>query len=76
MSSGTLPSGRFIASLTAFLICFLLGPWLIRKLTGMQVGQYIRDDGPKPICKRPAPPPWAALLIIWPSWSPPCCGPT
>ena len=35
------------ASLTAFFICFLLGPWMIEKLASMQVGQYIRDDGPK-----------------------------
>ncbi len=35
------------ASLTAFLICFLLGPWVIRKLQALQVGQYVRDDGPK-----------------------------
>ncbi|MDZ7598947.1 MAG: hypothetical protein U5J82_11795 [Desulfobacterales bacterium] len=34
------------ASLTAFFICFILGPWVIRRLTVMQVGQYIRDDGP------------------------------
>ena len=26
------------ASLTAFLICFLLGPWMIRKLSEMQIG--------------------------------------
>jgi phospho-N-acetylmuramoyl-pentapeptide-transferase len=25
------------ASLTAFFICFLLGPWIIRKLSGLQV---------------------------------------
>ena len=35
------------ASLTAFLICFLLGPWVIRRLSAMQVGQYIREEGPK-----------------------------
>jgi len=35
------------ASLTAFFICFLLGPWMIRKLHQLQVGQFVRDDGPQ-----------------------------
>jgi phospho-N-acetylmuramoyl-pentapeptide-transferase len=35
------------ASLTAFFICFFLGPWVIERLTQMQVGQYIRGDGPQ-----------------------------
>lgn len=35
------------ACLTAFLLCFLLGPWVIRKLRTLQIGQYIRDEGPK-----------------------------
>ena len=46
------------ASLTAFLICFLLGPWVIRRLSMMQVGQYIREDGPKDHKKKPVPQPW------------------
>ena len=33
------------ASLTAFLICFLLGPWMIRKMENLQVRQYIQEDG-------------------------------
>ena len=28
------------------MIVFLLGAWAINKLREMQVGQYIRDDGP------------------------------
>ena len=35
------------ASLTAFLICFILGPWVIRRLKELQVGQYIQEDGPE-----------------------------
>ena len=35
------------ACLTAFLICFILGPWVIRKLRALQIGQYIREEGPK-----------------------------
>ena len=49
------------ASLTAFLICFLLGPWVIRRLSAMQVGQYIREEGPKEHQKKAGPRPWAAF---------------
>ncbi|MCF8024427.1 MAG: phospho-N-acetylmuramoyl-pentapeptide-transferase [Desulfobacteraceae bacterium] len=34
------------AGLTAFLICFVLGPWLIRILKEKQIGQYVRRVGP------------------------------
>ena len=34
------------ATLTALLISFILGPWLIRKLTELQVGQRVREDVP------------------------------
>jgi phospho-N-acetylmuramoyl-pentapeptide-transferase len=53
------------ASLTAFLICFLLGPWVIRHLTQMQVGQYIREDGPKAHQKKAGTPTMGGVLIIF-----------
>jgi phospho-N-acetylmuramoyl-pentapeptide-transferase len=34
------------ATLTALVISFILGPWLIRKLTELQLGQRVRDDVP------------------------------
>jgi len=34
------------ASITALLICLLLGRWLIPRLREFQVGQYIREEGP------------------------------
>lgn len=52
------------ASLTAFFICFLLGPWMIRKLADMQVGQYIRDDGPKSHFDKAGTPTMGGTLII------------
>ncbi len=52
------------ASLTAFFICFLLGPWMIRKLSMMQVGQYIRDDGPKSHFDKAGTPTMGGTLII------------
>ena len=33
--------------LTALLICFLVGPLMIRRLTLHQIGQTVRDDGPQ-----------------------------
>ena len=36
-----------LATLTALVISFAVGPWLIRKLTQYKVGQSVRDDGPQ-----------------------------
>ena len=52
------------ASLTAFLICFLLGPWMIRKLTEMQIGQYIREDGPESHYDKAGTPTMGGTLIV------------
>ncbi|QTA84059.1 phospho-N-acetylmuramoyl-pentapeptide-transferase [Desulfonema magnum] len=52
------------ASLTAFLICFLLGPWVIRKLTEMQIGQYIQKDGPEGHHKKAGTPTMGGILIV------------
>ncbi len=53
------------ASLTAFVICFLLGPWVIRKLSYMQVGQYIREDGPQSHLQKAGTPTMGGTLIIF-----------
>ncbi len=52
------------ASLTAFVVCFLLGPWMIRKLSMMQVGQYIREDGPQSHLQKAGTPTMGGTLII------------
>ena len=52
------------ASLTAFLICFVFGPWFIRKLSEMQIGQYIRDDGPESHFKKAGTPTMGGTLIV------------
>ncbi len=51
-------------SLTAFLICFLMGPWIIRKLKELQVGQYIQEDGPSEHQKKAGTPTMGGVLII------------
>jgi phospho-N-acetylmuramoyl-pentapeptide-transferase len=35
-----------VATLTSLVILFVFGVWIIKKLRAMQVGQYVRDDGP------------------------------
>ncbi len=51
-------------SLTAFLMCFILGPWVIKKLSKMQIGQYIRNDGPKSHLNKSGTPTMGGILII------------
>jgi phospho-N-acetylmuramoyl-pentapeptide-transferase len=53
------------AVLTAFLICFVLGPWVIRRLRRMQVGQYIREDGPQSHHQKAGTPTMGGSLIIF-----------
>lgn len=50
--------------LTAFLICFLLGPWMIRTLQKMQIGQIIQTDGPQSHMVKQGTPTMGGLLIL------------
>jgi phospho-N-acetylmuramoyl-pentapeptide-transferase len=51
------------ASITALIICLLLGPWLIRKLRAFQIGQVIREEGPKSHQSKQGTPTMGGLLI-------------
>ncbi len=51
------------ASLTALLLCLVLGPWLIRKLREFQIGQTIREDGPRSHQTKQGTPTMGGLLI-------------
>lgn len=53
-----------MAALLSLLISFLLGPWLIRKLTEKQIGQQIRDDGPASHAAKAGTPTMGGALII------------
>ncbi len=53
------------ASITALIICFVIGPWLIRKLQNMQIGQQIREDGPKSHLTKKGTPTMGGILIIF-----------
>jgi phospho-N-acetylmuramoyl-pentapeptide-transferase len=52
------------SSLTAFLISLLMGPWLIRRLQEFQIGQHIRDDGPKSHLSKAGTPTMGGILIV------------
>src|ERR1700681_1071384 len=52
------------ASLTALFLCIALGPWLINKLRQFQIGQYIREEGPKSHLKKAGTPTMGGILII------------
>jgi phospho-N-acetylmuramoyl-pentapeptide-transferase len=51
------------ASLTALLISLLVGPWLVRVLKQFQIGQYVREDGPKSHMSKAGTPTMGGVLI-------------
>jgi phospho-N-acetylmuramoyl-pentapeptide-transferase len=51
--------------LTAFIIIFFLGPWVIRRLKALQVGQYIREDGPETHHQKAGTPTMGGVLILF-----------
>jgi phospho-N-acetylmuramoyl-pentapeptide-transferase len=54
-----------LATLTALLISFIVGPVMIRKLTAYKIGQSVRDDGPKShLAKAGTPTMGGALILI------------
>ena len=53
-----------LSSLTALVICFVFGGWIIRKLGAMQVGQQIRDDGPPNHKSKAGTPTMGGCLIL------------
>jgi phospho-N-acetylmuramoyl-pentapeptide-transferase len=57
-------SRAMFASLTSLFLCVLLGPYLIRKLRELQIGQHIREDGPKSHQKKAGTPTMGGVLII------------
>jgi len=53
------------AAITALVICFIVGPWLIRKLQELQIGQTIREDGPDSHHAKKGTPTMGGILIIF-----------
>ena len=52
------------ASLTALFLSIVLGPWFIRRLREFQIGQHIREEGPKSHQKKAGTPTMGGVLIV------------
>jgi phospho-N-acetylmuramoyl-pentapeptide-transferase len=60
------PSFRLIAAaITAMLISFLLYPWFIRRLQRKQIGQVVRNDGPKTHLAKTGTPTMGGSMILF-----------
>jgi phospho-N-acetylmuramoyl-pentapeptide-transferase len=53
------------AALTALVLVLVLGPWLIRKLQELQIGQHIRELGPQSHKAKAGTPTMGGLLILF-----------
>ncbi len=53
-----------LATLTALVISFVVGPIMIRKLTAYKIGQSVRDDGPKSHLSKAGTPTMGGALIL------------
>jgi phospho-N-acetylmuramoyl-pentapeptide-transferase len=52
------------ASLTALVLCLLIGPWMISRLRRFQIGQYIREEGPRSHQKKAGTPTMGGVMIV------------
>ncbi|OGF62374.1 MAG: phospho-N-acetylmuramoyl-pentapeptide-transferase [Candidatus Fischerbacteria bacterium RBG_13_37_8] len=53
-----------LAVLSAMLLSFFLGPWLIKRLKKFHLEQQVRDEGPKAHLKKAGTPTMGGLLIL------------
>ncbi|WP_298438655.1 phospho-N-acetylmuramoyl-pentapeptide-transferase [Geobacter sp.] len=52
------------AVITALVVSFIMGPWVIRKLEALQARQVIRTDGPESHLKKSGTPTMGGILIL------------
>jgi len=52
------------ASLTALFLSLVLGPWVVRKLRELQIGQFIREEGPERHQAKAGTPTMGGVLIV------------
>jgi phospho-N-acetylmuramoyl-pentapeptide-transferase len=52
------------AMITALVVSFIIGPWVIRKLEALQARQVIRTDGPESHLKKQGTPTMGGVLIL------------
>jgi phospho-N-acetylmuramoyl-pentapeptide-transferase len=53
-----------LASMTALVVALAIGPWMIRRLSQGQIGQVVRDDGPRSHLKKAGTPTMGGALIL------------
>jgi phospho-N-acetylmuramoyl-pentapeptide-transferase len=53
-----------VASLTAFFLVLVFGPWVIERLRALQIGQYIREEGPQGHKVKAGTPTMGGVLIL------------
>jgi phospho-N-acetylmuramoyl-pentapeptide-transferase len=53
-----------VASLTALFLVLFLGPWMIERLRRLQIGQYIREEGPQAHRAKAGTPTMGGVLIL------------
>jgi phospho-N-acetylmuramoyl-pentapeptide-transferase len=53
-----------VASLTALFLVLVLGPWVIERLRRLQIGQYIREEGPQAHQAKAGTPTMGGVLIL------------
>jgi phospho-N-acetylmuramoyl-pentapeptide-transferase len=54
-----------LAAIVALFVSFFLGPWLIARLTALQIGQQIRPDGPASHLSKAGTPTMGGTLILF-----------
>ncbi|MFW5947475.1 MAG: phospho-N-acetylmuramoyl-pentapeptide-transferase [Gemmatimonadota bacterium] len=52
------------AMVTALVLSFFLGPWIIRRLRALRVGQVVRDEGPAEHLSKTGTPTMGGVLIL------------
>ncbi len=60
-----IPFRTIMATLTAMVMSFALGPWFIRRLAEKQIGQVVRDDGPQSHLSKRGTPTMGGSLILF-----------
>jgi phospho-N-acetylmuramoyl-pentapeptide-transferase len=60
-----IPFRTIMATLTAMVMSFAMGPWFIRRLAEKQIGQVVRDDGPQSHLSKRGTPTMGGSLILF-----------
>ena len=53
-----------LASISSLFLGLILGPWMIRRLRNLQIGQFIREEGPRSHQSKAGTPTMGGLLIV------------